>query len=212
MNPALEKTYVIRPLMEERTWLRYDDGKWSEDDGEPDLAFVTSDPGIPYFLYVGMPYYEGILWAWQDNGVWHYAVEDPAQGWGKPWPGKEEHPNEIADHQAANKCGAMWHCGNGIGPHINSRNEWIDQGKLWVRETMEVVVMPTGLECYLCANDKLGHRRKDLKEALRTKRLDLELLTEDTGKAERRIAANVPVGESYEREIAGLEGQLAGLV
>ena len=76
-NPLLNETFVFRPTdapiegtvittsgfeHKGQGLLRYAEGKWIPDDGEPDIAFVE---GV--FAYgVSLPYSTNVLWSWRD--------------------------------------------------------------------------------------------------------------------------------------------------
>jgi hypothetical protein len=152
--------YEFRPLKEGK-YLRYADGKWIEDDGEYDLAFVgISDTCMAwYFRHSNRP---NILWSWckgsrwqakvenHPNGnAWHYMLKEGKTGWGDCW-NKQGHPNEIAGNSAMNKCCELYSCANGRGPEMYILNPYIKAGLVRERDTKKILTFPEKFNCMYC--------------------------------------------------------------
>lgn len=170
-NPLYSETYLIRPDVGEfknRQWRRWADGKWVDDDGNPDIAFMSADCSYPIVMYVQLPAYENLIWVWDDpKFYWHSQLVNGATDIGEYL--REEHDNHInvrigreAMHEQSSKHGVS----NGRGPEIYRDNEWIREGKLWIKRTMELVTPPKNPVCYLCLNNKRGHRLEELHNEL----------------------------------------------
>jgi len=192
-NPLLDKTFVFRPL-KDNGWLRYAAGEWIEDNGEPDLAFVSKKGsfGPARALYVHLPYYADILWKWMDYEIlkhisgglnhWHYQVVNPEKGVNTYWHDRNDHINEKVGQLAWSKCRDIHSYVNGGGPEIDTPNEYIDTGKIWILEedkSLTLLKTPENPECYLCLNGMAGHyelQRLDDTHSLENslKRLDIE--------------------------------------
>lgn len=205
-NPLLNETFVFRPSdvpiegvvattnrykHEGQGLLRYAEGKWIQDDGEPDLAFVH---GV--FAYgVSLPYSTNILWSWRDIDLsrsflpkdlqnftrgWHYQTVNNTHWedyyWGSFGTGRDKHPNTIAYEDAMHKCSSIHGCANGRGIDLTIDNEWIKRGLLWVQATMQPINAPVNPICFLCLDNGKGH----LLEALDGKKSDLECKIEDS--------------------------------
>ena len=240
-NPLLNEVLVFRPTdapIEDTVittsgyqhkgqgLLRYADGKWIPDDGEPDLAFVH---GV--FAYgVKMPYSTNILWSWRDLDLslsylpenlhrhtrgWHYLTignthwED--YRWGGFGEGRDKHPNTLAHNSAMSKCCSFHGCANGRGPELTLPNVWIERGLLWVKSTMEPIKPPDNPVCFLCLNNGKGH----LLEALESKKYDLEASIEDDWKAHNKAEIDAidykESAENAEERLKDIEQQLRDL-
>jgi len=217
LNPLLNEVFVFRPF--EKVDLRYAEGKWIPDDGEPDLAFIGPSYGPPYAFYINLPDHTNILWSWMSSeeskkwvekeldryvSPWHYYTIDNEPWDDYHWDKRNKHPNEIAGRAAMDKCCNIHHCANGRGITIDSENDNIRQGKLWIRRTMERVIVPKNPICFLCLYDGQGH----ILNALRYKRSqfesDLELAQKCYDKAlsdELDYEGNI---EFYTKELAEL--------
>lgn len=202
-NPILDEIFLFRPsaVPVEGTviatsgyehkghgLLRYADGRWIPDDGEPDLAFVE---GVIAFG-VHLPHSTNIIWQWRDLELsrqfvspelhrnvtgWHYQTINSTRWQDNQWDYKErdEHPNGIAFKSAMDTCCSFHGCANGRGPDLTQMNPWIERGLLMVKSTMQIIKPPDNPVCYLCLDNGKGH----LLEALISKESDLEAEIED---------------------------------
>lgn len=239
-NPLLDETFVFRPFegMEKggrgsiavnvsshphpTGLLRYANGNWIPDDGEPDLAFVQ---GV--FAYgVDLPYYTNILWSWRDLETAHQHLPDDLKrkvyGWhhmtigNKPhydfhWDERNQHPNEIAYRSAMHKCSSIHGVANGRSIRIDQDSEWIKRGLLYVKSTMARVVPPDNPVCFLCLDNGKGH----LLEALESRQSELEgkieYYQDSLEKAERDIANYEYDIEKAKKLLGQVNAEITGL-
>jgi len=129
---VIEKTYIFRPVLRRSEYLnecyRYANGRWIEDDGEFDLAFIGINKlGVSFAFYVELPYYRNLLWTFREckeeehDIEWHYMIKgEKLEDW---W--EYDHPNVKAKYEASDEGLRRWGCANGrmvefmIGdPHI----------------------------------------------------------------------------------------------
>jgi hypothetical protein len=166
-------TYVMRSgeslVGADDEWLRYADGLWLPDDGQYDLAFVSTQR--PIALGVALPVWDGVEWSWRDPktayaavGVesslvnsWHRQVVDPTEGDGNYVGARGQHRNGVAYEAAMDKCSKLHSCGNGRGPRFELGDEWFAAGLVRTLSG-ETVRPPEHPVCYLCANDGAGHK------------------------------------------------------
>ncbi|MFA5299850.1 MAG: hypothetical protein WC389_16825 [Lutibacter sp.] len=204
-NPLLNETFLIRPTNDFKGSiirpsdythpthaLRYADGKWLPDDGQPDLAFVQ---GVIYYG-VKIPDYTNRLWEWSDAeltksflpkylhkhaGSWHYYTinntpyDDEQYRWDN-----SNHPNKIAEELASKKVCELNGCGNGVIADIDrecnfDHPKWISNKMIIIKSTMQPLTKPDNPICYLCLNNGRGH----LLKALRDYKENLEYEIED---------------------------------
>ena len=176
INPLLKETFNFRPYQYPRkTLLRYAEGKWIPDDGKPDMAFVYRDArGFPIVEYIKLPYYTNILWSWHEvvdgKRIWHCCTTNNDYWYNYHYEERDEHPNEVAGRSAMNKCSGLYSCANGHGIDIDKDNDYIKQGKLTIVSTGKPVVKPDSPVCFLCLNNKYGHRL----DAIEHKKAELE--------------------------------------
>jgi len=156
-----EEVYEFRPIGE-GPFLRYANGEWIHDDGEYDLAFVSTSRARAYG--VQMPYYKNILWKlcigmnWSANvrkhpkgNAWHYQLKPRCRSWGKPWD-RDKSPNEIAYRSAMHKTYDIHSCANGSGPEFEVGDEYIRSGKIRVAGTKAAVAWPKIFKCMHCGD------------------------------------------------------------
>jgi len=180
--------YVFRPNKPYVPTLRYADGKWLPDNGQPDLAFID-DRDAPFALYVEIPNYDGILWSWvtKEHGwLWHYYVKDSQIGWGNRIPDKirDQHPNRIACKSAMDYLCKGHGCANGRDSNPHNAEDF---GDIWIKDTMEKVLPPRAPICYLCMDNNRGHRIQKSLEAVRKTRSELDYSVDDYVKTEARL-------------------------
>ena len=164
MKKPWEYVYVIRPIKPIENCLRYADGKWVEDDGKPDLAFIGLDAkGIPIAVHVEIPY-KNILWQWRSNQVWHCMFDGHVEKWLE---NRDNHPNVIAGEKAMEKCAELYSVANGRPVLIYMMSPWIEKGKLWRIEDdgrLTPVKPPEKIECTLCIKHLHQSREKEAEE------------------------------------------------
>ena len=143
--------YVMRPMF--LPLYRYANGKWIEDDGEWDLAFITrnGDTGAWYVEYVDMPYYLGLLWKVRYQGQWHYMLDSRYKHW-VYWKDRYRHPNIVAGNSGIDYCIKKLKCGavNGTGPEFQLGDKYIRLQLVRYQETGEVVTFPSTFTCSKC--------------------------------------------------------------
>lgn len=219
------KTYVFRPLpSDNKGWLRYNGGDWVPDDGKPDLAFAR--PGLA--LFAELPHLDNILWSWRDLDEkhryrWHYALVDPAlNDTGNPietsWIGGVL-PNAIAGNVAMNKASKLSGGGSsGDGPRTYGPNEWIEAGLLWTigsesnPDELVPVKAPENPVCYLCLDDKRGHKLNDLYSEHSRRTGALLHFSEEKAKLQARIDKIEGTELPYEyRQLCKAETQIKEL-
>jgi hypothetical protein len=177
INPLLKETIVFRPIYKGRM-IRYAEGKWIDDDGQPDLAFVSLGDGPPFAFGLSLPSSTNVLWTWRDRELtqklvtgdlqeyidygWHtQTVDNSTDDIDFPYNERKQHPNQIAHDAAMNKCCELFHIGNGRGPsltHQDDESPYWDSGMMWIQRTMEQLRKPENPVCHLCLNDGYGHK------------------------------------------------------
>jgi hypothetical protein len=238
-NPLLKETFVFRPFNgdegvgvlatpsfqpsgykhEGQGLLRYADGKWIPDDGEPDLAFVH---GVVAFG-VRLPSYTNIIWEWLDleltrslipeylrrevNG-WHYMTTNNKAIHDHYWFDKEKHPNEIAHKSAMDKCCEIHSVANGRGPELWLDNEWIKRGLLYVKSTMTKIVAPDNPVCCLCQDNGRGHLLIALQSKKSNLEAEIEFSQEKLSKAESDTYHYQDVIESSQEELVEINDEI----
>ena len=154
----MKQVYLFRPLGFPRNGcdnlLRYAGGKWIDDDGKPDLAFVHKSQ--PYVYMIDMPYKDNLLWTFRtgpeceghpNKNPWHYVLS----GGKKPrhWVGRNKHANVMAGSAAMTKCCKLHSVANGNGVDFNPSDKTMQAGLVWVFGG-DVVTIPSQVKCYLC--------------------------------------------------------------
>ncbi len=154
--------YEFRPLIKHSFGdvFRYNNGIWTLDDGEYDIAFAH--PANCYAYGVCVPSRENIIWSWTKNGrwgasvtnhprgnAWHYMLRKDETQWGKCWP-ENKHLNYIAKEEAMNFVCEQTGCSNGVGPEFHINDPYIKKGLLRLRETKEVIKFPDIFNCMYC--------------------------------------------------------------
>lgn len=163
--------YEFRPL-KEGNYKRYADGKWIDDDGEYDLAFVELNEFMAYM--VDLPYYENIRWSWCKNGAWtafvkkhpagnawHYMLANRQTKWGEHWK-RDQHLNTKAGRKAMDFCCSQKGCANGRGPEFYINDPYIKAGLLREVKTKKVVKLPKIFNCMYCG--KLDWQKMEAKK------------------------------------------------
>jgi len=151
--------YEFRPL-ESGEYRRFNNGLWTKDDGEHDLAFVDLDNSMCY--YMDLPYYTNIRWSWAKDGnwsafvskhpngnAWHYMVE--GNGCGDLW-ARDKHPNIMAGSNGMSYVAKKNNVANGSGPEFHIADPYIMKGLLRNAETKEVVIFPEEFKCMFCGS------------------------------------------------------------
>ena len=143
---------------------RYANGKWVADDGEYDLAFISSSfaeaMGFPICLMFEHSHQRNIVTKWFDgswrareprhpNGnPWHYVLREGETKWGGEW-GHESHPNYIAGRSGMNKLSSEFRCANGKHISMDIGDQHVAAGLVRDRETGLVLTIPHG-PCMYC--------------------------------------------------------------
>lgn len=160
----MDRIYEFRPLPND-PWLkggfgdllRYADGKWIQDDGEYDVAFVKWN----MVLYVSLHYQKNILWKWttkhwsaneplhRSGNPWHYHLRDGQKEWGGNW-GRDRHVNTVVGSQSMKYSCSLANCANGHGPEFDLNDPYIKAGLVRDRDTKAIVVPPEHPECMYC--------------------------------------------------------------
>lgn len=142
-------------------FLRYAEGRWIEDDGEHDLAFLTSNT----CLYVSLPYGKNTLWSWTTGhwssyevghprgNAWHYSLRDGAKTWGEKWD-RDRHPNELAGRSGMSFASAKHRCANGRHINLYLDDPHILAGLVRNRETKETLRAPEAPVCMYCGDSR----------------------------------------------------------
>jgi len=163
VKTPLFPVYEFRPLAEiaSRGLKRFAGGKWIDDDGEHDLAFIGF-VGAPMVYYITIPYQRNILWKFCHGGnwgavvdqhprgnAWHYMLRDGEREWGGAW-GRETHENEVVGRKAMDETARQYRGANGSGPEFDCNDAYMRDGLVRVRETREIVTVPDPFECMYC--------------------------------------------------------------
>jgi hypothetical protein len=169
---------------------RYSEGKWIEDDGEYDLAFIgdisylNSDrgqgsyPGVLYFDHVR----ENILCSWTDDknhwhydaggnrygNAWHYALKEGKTDWGDIYD-NWKHPNEEARRLGSDViCKERNGC-SGKRIELHADDMHIAAGKVRWRDTKETLIWSKDLKCMYCGaspNGIINHTIQKVKDLM----------------------------------------------
>lgn len=146
---------------------RYDDGRWTPDDGAYDLAFIgKAESGqhwtYPCCLYFETPYQRNIVCSWRGDyrdealsqhprrNPWHYALRGQTREWGGAWDGRDRHPNELAGRAGMSKMSSEQGCCNGRSIEFHIDDPHIAAGLLREKETGQVFQWPQGMVCMYC--------------------------------------------------------------
>lgn len=139
---------------------RFAEGRWIEDDGEYDLAFISGS-GTPICLYIDLPYRRNIIGAWlttdwrskllshPHGNPWHYSLRDKATDWGGYW-ARDVHPNHLAGKAGMDVLCSEQSCANGRHVELTSpADRHVAEGLVRRRDSKEIYV-PGPMECHLC--------------------------------------------------------------
>ena len=164
--------YEFRPLANSfnRGWgvRRYAEGKWVDDDGEHDLAFIS---GV-ICLYFTPPYQRNIICSWLSThwtghidthprgNPWHYALRKGATGWGGGWQ-RDSHPNERAGRSGMDKVCGERRTANGRHVEFHADDPIIAAGLLRERDTKKIFIWPDNLTCMYCGSTAPTRRAAD---------------------------------------------------
>ena len=145
--------------------LRYNDGKWTPDDGSFDLAFITPQCNIA--IYFRLPYHDNHAWSWCKDGdwgatvrkhkngnAWHYMSRNGKNTIGKVW-NRDAHLNTIVARLAITEQSKYSRCTSGRCAEFNVLDPTIHAGLLRIRETKETVVPPSIFRCIYCGDHDL---------------------------------------------------------
>lgn len=161
----MRPVYEFRPLpgFFSGPFLRYAGGAWIEDDGQYDLAFVSTGYGPPICLYVEHGYRENIVSSWLDGdwraieprhprgNPWHYSLADGESEWGEGWE-RDRHENSRAGRAGMNYLCSTHRCANGRHVElVRAADRHVANGLVRDRETKEVFKHPSG-NCMYCGN------------------------------------------------------------
>lgn len=186
MNEQIWPVFEFRPLAFKFSGIvrRYADGKWLEDDGEYDLAFI-GNAGCPACISIDLPYQRNIITQWI-TGNW--AVNEPKHPRGNPWHcmlregktkfggdwGRDKHLNRIACESGMSKIGSEKGCANGLFVDFSPGDATILAGLVRERDTKKVFVLPDPLICMYCGPikvNKVAAGRENFRELLDIKPL-----------------------------------------
>ena len=212
INPLLKETFIFRPLKQHDNMLRYAEGSWIPDDGQPDMAFVYYDD-FPAVEYVNIPYNTNILWEWSElvdrKAVWHYCTTNN-RDWGDyRFEERDRHPNEIADRSGFDKCCSLYHCANGRSISLTSDNDYIKLGRLIIQSTGKPVTKPDNIVCFLCLNDGYGHQLRTLQSKKAQLEGDKEHYEREIQNHEAALYDTMQGLDRTKRELGELEQALA---
>lgn len=154
--------YEFRPTPDFFTWgcRRYNDGKWTEDDGKYDIAFIGNG-GAPICLYVSLPYQHNIICSWLTThwtgavkghprgNPWHYALREGETKWGGGW-NRDDHLNERVGRAGMTYLCAERGCANGRHVEFHADDKVIVAGLLRERESKKRFEWPRGMRCMYC--------------------------------------------------------------
>lgn len=152
--------YEFRPL-KAGNYKRYANGRWIDDDGEYDLAFVELDKFMAYEVF--LPYYENIRWSWCKDGdwgtnvskhpsgnAWHYMLAKNEKYWGEHWQKRDAHPNIVAGNAAMSFCSSQKGCANGGGVEFYINDPYIKASLVREVKTKKVIKFPKTFDCMYC--------------------------------------------------------------
>jgi hypothetical protein len=159
-----EIIYEFRPLPDyfRGGFRRYAEGKWIPDDGEYDLAFISSGYGAPMCLYVETPHYPNIICSWvtthwaayepkhPHGNAWHYALKDYSIGWGPSNENYRKTTNALAGESGMTELCRKYRCANGDYVEFHADDAHIAAGLLRNRQTKEMFKWPEGMTCMYC--------------------------------------------------------------
>ena len=162
---ALWPIYEFRPepVYGGTEWLRYAKGAWIKDDGEWDVAFVSTRlHSAPIALYFEPPARKNILWSylpkyWRELGPeehpgrnpWHHMLREGCTDWGEPLV-RAQNFNHRVGEEAIRKAVDLYGGANSRGPRMEIRDPWVRAGRLRRQDTKEVVRVPSKFNCMYC--------------------------------------------------------------
>jgi len=172
MSKVERPVYEFRPLSDvfKGPVRRYADGKWIDDDGEYDIAFI-GQCWAPVCLYVEHSYQRNIVagwltshWSCRNNrhpnaNPWHYVLREGETEWGGDW-GRERHLNYRAGSSGMDKMRSENSCSNGW--HVDLKDPTdahIAAGLVRDRDTKEIFTFPKRLVCMYCG-DEFSHEKE----------------------------------------------------
>jgi hypothetical protein len=142
--------------------LRYNNGLWTPDDNEYDLAFITL--GDNFAFGVDMPYQKNLAWSWckkmrwgafvekhPNSNAWHYMSKDGTNNFRGDW-NRSRHPNVVAMDQAMHKMSSMKGCANGRYVEFNPIDKTINANLLREVETKKIIKPPDVFKCVYCGD------------------------------------------------------------
>jgi hypothetical protein len=157
--------YEFRPLPDffSGPFLRYANGEWIQDDGEYDLAFVSTGYGAPICLYVAHGYRQNIVSSWIDGSwtnfeprhprgnPWHHALCEGESEWGEGWD-RDRHINGRVGREGMDYLCKKHRCANGRHVELVRANDpHVARGLVRDRDTKEVFKHPAG-RCMYCGD------------------------------------------------------------
>ena len=169
--------YEFRPLPDNRKLLRYNNGNWTEDDGEFDLCFITDDhKGAPMCYYVSLPYRKNLLWSWvkdgqwgayvsrhPDGNAWHYMTKDGSKELDADWD-RNNHPNRKISELGMSKLSKKYGCANGSGVDMEIGDEYIMLGLVRDIDTKKILKFPKIFDCIYCGKHEPKKEDKRFKK------------------------------------------------
>lgn len=160
--------YEFRPINNDgRLLLRFNEGEWTPDDGEHDLAFITSDNyGANMAFGVHLPYRKNYLWGWckdmnwtanvrkhPGGNAWHYMTKDGSKELNFGWE-RDKHPNIKAYESGMSMLSKKHGCANGRGIDFHVNDLHILMGLVREVKTKKILTPPTTFVCMYCGSHK----------------------------------------------------------
>lgn len=174
--------FEFRTLYELEECYRYNNGQWTKDDGEYDIAFIGLWKGIyPSVVYIELPYYENILWEYCDtksvaahpNGnPWHYMLRPGKRDWGRSWRERYAHPNMLAEAEGRERIASVYSVCNGMPVTVyNVMDPHVLLGMIREVGAKKVVRPPRIFNCMYCGTIDISSKLNRLKAELIAARL-----------------------------------------
>lgn len=191
--------YEFRPIKPLDKCLRYNNGRWTPDDGEYDLAFVGYW-GAPMGVYIHirgnniawkMREWDNILINHREGTQWHYMLDGGREVVDV---NKDAHPNEAAGRSAMDKCCEIYRCANGDGPNFCVGDNHIAAGLVRERESKAIVTFPKIFNCMYCGEIPIDPKtgtimrpKQDHSEAIQKLKAEFSERWEDFSNLEKAL-------------------------
>ena len=158
-----EEIFEVRPPSSATSVFRYNNGLWTPDDGEWDVAFYGYNTA-PFAWYMSLPYYANYQWGFLTThwgakvkghprgNAWHYVTADDEAFAGRTfWDARSRHVNTRAGDSAMFRMASIAGCANGDGAAFEPHNSFIQEGRVRLQRTGELVQPPPDGKCVYCA-------------------------------------------------------------